>query len=295
MGDWCADGGSRQSAWGVKMSGRRVVTVLAGVTLFVGLVAVFGVGSGAPLVGRREALDIPAARAAKGGRRSSPSQLIDHGGKILPSSTIHAIFWGPPGDFPADAHTGLSTLLSGFNGSSYLGIAQQYMRGASISTAFGGSVDDASDPPTRGPSVSTIANEVSREFPSPDPNSVYIVFTSNFPKVNYCAWHSAARIGAVTVQVAYVPNATNVAGCDPGDLYNANSYSQGTRSMADSTAHEFMESITDPVPLSGWADKRGGEIGDKCNFNYQAPVQLGNGSKWQLQTEWSNAIVGCQQ
>ncbi len=236
-----------------------------------------------------------AGRHERGGSQQSALPLVDHGGKVLPSSSTHAIFWGPSSAFPADAHVGLAQLLGGFNDSSYLGIAQQYMRGAAVSTSYAGSVDDPSAPPAHGPSTSTIANEVARLFPSPDPNGVYLVYTSNFPKVNYCAWHSAATVGGVTVQIAYLPNTSGVAGCDPGNLYDANSYSEGTRSVADSTAHEFMESITDPVPLSGWADKRGEEIGDKCNFDYQGAVVLGNGSTWQLQTEWSNLIGGCQQ
>jgi hypothetical protein len=55
-----------------------------------------------------------------------------------------------------------------------------------------------------------------------------------------------------------------------------------------------MESVTDPVPVTGWADKNGQEIGDKCNFVYStAPITLSNHSKWQIQEEWSNAAGGC--
>ena len=153
--------------------------------------------------------------------------------------------------------------------------------------------------PAHSPSTATIANEVAKVLSangiSPDPNAIYFVYTSNFPHANFCAWHSAGAIGAATVQIAYMPNSAGVAGCDPGDLYKANTYSEGTRSLADSTAHEFMEATTDPVPISGWADKNGQEIGDKCNFVYSAPVKLANKSVWQLQEEWSNAAGGCVQ
>lgn len=228
------------------------------------------------------------------GKHSAPSLLIDHHGPVLSSSTIYPIWWGPASAFPSDAQQGLGALLAGFNGSSYLGIAQQYMRSASISTSVGQSATDGSQPPLHAPSVNSIANEVGREYSTLDPNGIYIVFTSNYPKVNYCAWHDDATVRGVTIEVAYVPNAA-IPGCDPGTNLGANNYSIGTRAMADSTAHEFMESITDPVPATGWVDKNGLEMADKCEFDYQSVVTLHNGSTWQIQSEWSNALAACQQ
>ena len=240
----------------------------------------------------------PHSRPVKGSS-STPSPLVDHGGKILTVSNTYAIWWGPTSQFPSDARTGMEQLLGGFGGSSYLAVAKQYMRGSTANSAFVRSLLDGSAPPAHSPSTATIANEVAKVLSAngitPDPSAIYFVYTSNFPHANFCAWHSAATIGAATVQIAYMPNTAGVAGCDPGDLYNANSYSEGTRSIADSTAHEFMESTTDPVPISGWADKNGQEIGDKCNFVYSAPVKLANNSVWQLQEEWSNATAGCVQ
>ena len=236
------------------------------------------------------------ARAQKGAHNSSPSPLIDHGGKILTASKTYAIWWGNPTAFPSDAASGIATLLDGFGGSDYLAIANEYMRGATAASTYEGSLSDTTTaPPSHAPSVSTIVNEVARLITTPDPNAIYFVYTSNFPNANYCAWHASGTINGVTVQVAYLPNTSGVAGCDPGNLYNANSLSQGTRSLADSTAHEFMEATTDPVPVSAWADQQGQEIGDKCNFVYSAPVKLSNKSVWQLQEEWSNASNGCVQ
>lgn len=234
-------------------------------------------------------------RAIRGGSSTTPSLLLDHGGKVLIASTTYAIWWGVQADFPSDAKTGIPQLLGGFGGSSYLAIANQYMRGATASSSYGGSFVDPTAPPTHAPNVATIANEVAKFVTNPDPNGIYFVYTSNMPKVNYCAWHAAGTAAGVTFQVAYMPNTAGVAGCDPGNLFPANSLTEGTRSLADSTAHEFMEATTDPVPLSGWADKNGQEIGDKCNFVYSGVVTLSNRSKWQLQEEWSNALAGCQQ
>ncbi len=230
---------------------------------------------------------------AKAAAKTNP--LVDHGGEVLPASTTYAIYWGPTGDFPSDLQAGMASLLSGFNGSGYLGIAQQYMRGAAISTAYMGSIADTSAPPSTPPKTSTIAAEVCKLFPNPDPSALYIVFTSNAPNVNYCAWHDHATCNGVPIQVAYVPNQALLSGCSPYVKTNlgCNSYSNGAVASADSVAHEFMEAITDPQ-LSAWYDKNGYEIGDKCNFVYQSCVKLPTG-KWQIQAEWSNAINACQQ
>ena len=234
----------------------------------------------------------------KGNRpRSTPSNLIDHGGPVIPASKTYFIWWGPPSAFPKDA-TELESVAQGLSGSSYLGIMQQYMRGAPVSTNLAMSAGDTSAPPSRGPQTSTIVNEACKmiaanRWPT-DPNALYTVVTSNFPKINYCAWHSHGTCNGVDIKVAYIPNASGVAGCDPGNLYNCNTYSQGTRSMADSYAHEFSEAITDP-DINAWYDSSGNEIGDKCNFTYASCVNLGPGNSWQLQEEWSNAISACKQ
>lgn len=223
--------------------------------------------------------------------------LIDHGGPVLVSSKTVAIYWGTPSDFPSDLEAGMAALLEGLNGSNYLGIATEYMRGApAASTAYVGSVSDTSAPPRRAPRVSDIAFEVCKLFPSPDPESLYLVFTSNAPRVNYCSWHTSATCNGVTFQVAYVPNQGLLPACSPYTVKNlgCNQQSEGTVSSADSVAHEFMEAITD-AHGDAWYDQNGLEIADKCNYNYQACVVLGNGSSWQIQSEWSNAINGCQQ
>ena len=232
---------------------------------------------------------------AQGGSKKSGGPLIDHGGTVLTASATHAIYWGTAADFPSDLQTGMASLLRGLSRSSYLGIATQYMRGATPSTTYAGAVSDPSAPPRRGPSVSDIAAEVCRLFASPDPNGIYVVFTSNAPHVNYCAWHASATCNGVTFQIAYLPNQALLPACSPYTKVDlgCNAYSEGTVTSADSVAHEFMEATTDPH-LDAWYDKNGQEIADKCNYDYQACVVLSTGS-WQIQSEWSNQIGGCLQ
>jgi hypothetical protein len=268
--------------------------IAAGVALLVIGIATAASGPASAAVGNGH------SRAQKGGGHSSPSPLVYGSGKLLTTSTTYAIWWGPSSGFPSDARNGIETLLGGFGKSSYLATANQYMPLGATTSHFAVSLFDPSVPPSHAPTTSTIVNEVATVLTknglTPDPNAVYLVYTSNFPHANFCAWHAAGPIGSTTVQVGYLPNTTGVTGCDPGNLFpQANSYSQGTRSLADSTAHEFMESVTDPIPVTGWADKNGQEIGDKCNFVYSntAPITLSNGSQWQIQEEWSNLAGQC--
>jgi hypothetical protein len=234
-----------------------------------------------------------------GGGGGGTSNLVDHGGRVLPASNTYAIWWGNPLSFPQDAKAGIAALFEGMNGASFLGIGTQYMCGATASSSFLTSLTDtSSSPPSRGPSTSTIVNEACKVINAngqlADPTALYLVYTSNFPAhVSYCAWHSAGTCNGVIIQVAYMPNVTGIAGCDPGNNYSCNSYSQGTRSLANVSSHEFMEAITDP-DLNAWYDSSGAEIGDKCAWQFASCVNL-TGGNWQLQKEWSNSASGCVQ
>lgn len=241
----------------------------------------------------------PHVNPQRGGPHATPTNLVDHGGPVVAASRSYAIWWGDQSAFPNDAKTGIGDLLGGLNRSNYLDIASQYMRGSRISTSFVTSWTDPSAPPDRSPSVSTVLNEVSNAITAngatPDPTATYFVYTSNFPRggVKFCAWHAFGMVNGVDVQVAYMPNTATIAGCDPGATFDQTGFSQGTRSLANSTAHEFMESITDPH-VDAWFDSSGQEIGDKCAWHFVATVDVG-GLGWQLQEEWSNTVTGCVQ
>src|SRR5438128_1486650 len=105
----------------------------------------------------RSLQDKVAIERARGGGPAStaPAQLIDHGGPVLPSSKTFAIFWGQAGDFPVDYVMGMKSLFTGLVGSSYLGIALQYMPSTSIATTYPPTpYFDASAPPARAPRAS---------------------------------------------------------------------------------------------------------------------------------------------
>jgi serine protease len=234
----------------------------------------------------------------KSSPKAKPSgNLVDHGGQITPASDTYAVFWGPTSAWSSDVFSGIASLFSGFGGSNYLGIAQQYMRGAAIGSTYDGAKFDSSAPP-KTVNAATLGAEVVKEYGSLDPNGIYFVYTSNFPNGgNYCAWHSFTTENGQNVAVAYMPNPTGVAGCQTGNTFNL-SQSATLSALANVTAHEFMEAVTDTWPGSGtyaWIDGSGSEIGDKCAWQFSSPVTLSNKTTWQLQEEWSNAITGCAQ
>jgi len=229
-------------------------------------------------------------------RPSGTSNLIDHGGAILPNSHVYTIWWGRKNAWTPDVQPGIDKLFDGLDQSSFLGRAQQYMRGATVTTTRKDTRSDPSTPPAR-VTEGVLGREIARVMgPSVDPLGIYFIFTSNFPKTaNFCAWHSAVAIHAVRVAVAYLPNITNRPGCDQRAPLPP-SISRGLRSLANVASHEFMEVITDAQPTKtsvAWIDDAGLEIGDKCAWVFGEPVQLSNRSVWPLQTEWSNAQSAC--
>jgi hypothetical protein len=300
---FCAIQGGSRVAGGHTVFGSRTVRAFAtlAITSLVFTVATAGVA-------RAEKEDVEAFHQMTGRDvhaaspfRQSAGNLIDHGGPILPSAHLYAIWWGPSNGFPSDAQTGLTDLLSNFGSSQYLQVVAQYMRGASLTTSFVTSYVDTSAAPSKA-STSSIQSEIakvlSQNGATPDPNGIYLVFTSTFPRGgNYCAWHSGATVNGVAIAQAYMPNTAGIAGCDPGNLYNANQYTQGTRSIANVTAHEVMESITDKTPggtTTAWIDSQGAEVSDKCAWKFANKVLVGS-TFWQLQENWSNAVSACVQ
>jgi hypothetical protein len=244
------------------------------------------------------------AAAAAAAPESAQPNMTDYGGTILPNATTYAIWWGKPSDFPSDAQGKLDELLEGLDGSAYLAIADQYMRGEKTHTHFGGNLFDASAPTAQTDVLAIdadVLNEVVKVLQQygmkPDPTAVYNVFTSNFPNQPFfCAFHDGnpAPDGTL-IHYSYLPNSTGISGCDlPNDPFIArNPISGGTNIVASDTAHEFMETITD-AEFTGWHDPIYNEIGDPCAYVALSSVPL-EGSKWELQTIWSNQVSGCAQ
>jgi hypothetical protein len=229
--------------------------------------------------------------------RQPPSPLMtSHNGAVLTSNSTYAIFWGSQWEsdsFAGDKITGMDSFFTGFGGSQYALASTEYVGSngqVTSASTYGGHQLDLSAAPSKAPSVSAAVAEVCRMTgDNPDPNGVYFLFTATGAgHVSYCAWHSwGGCSNGAPVQVAYMPNIDGIAGCDPQDTYGTG-HSQGLAALANVTAHELSEAMTDPRG-AGWFDSSGQENGDKCAWAFHGPVVLSNGTSWKLQMEWSNA------
>jgi hypothetical protein len=204
------------------------------------------------------------------------------------------MWWGDSKAFPPDARTGLDRMLRGLDGSAYLAIADQYMRGRRTTTSFAGSLFDSSAPPAD-PTGFVLADYACRILESnriaPREGDIVFVITSNFPAAAqgvYCAWHGTANCHGQSVLLAYTPNPTG-SWCDSGTDVCKSGLSVPTLSLLTMAAHELMESITDPFG-SAWHGREGWEMADRCGF--QACVPLSTGT-FELPHMYSNANHAC--
>ena len=118
----------------------------------------------------------------------------------------------------------------------------------------------------------------------------YYPLYSDWPRgsAGYCAWHSADTCGGNAIQFAFFWKLDGDAGCDPLD--NSGLHSQGLAAIANVSAHELSEAVTDPASPGAWYDAQGYQNSDKCAWVLGAPVlTFSNTSKWKLQGNWSNA------
>ena len=230
--------------------------------------------------------------------RISPDDLIDLGGAVIGEANVYAVWWGNRASFPADAMSGMDRFLSGLDGSAYLAVADQYVRRPTKTTFLGHLVEE-SPSPNHSPATEEVVAKVCQVLAdarlAPSSTALYLVFTDSFPEQSdFCAWHDGGLCpGGQRIHIAYLPNLANAPQCDPGDLFKCNGLSQPTRALANVTAHEVLEMLTDPDG-NGWVDRSGEEIADKCAWRFSSCVSLGS-TRWQLQKEWSNADHACVQ
>jgi len=114
-----------------------------------------------------------------------------------------------------------------------------------------------------------------------------------------CAWHGYVNRpnGPAFTNLPYVMDLGS-GHCGMGQVLGS------TTPMLDgytvTASHEYAETLTDPVPTSGWddpADGRQGENGDKCPPEWgtaSAPVEVGTATgTFALSTTWSNETGSC--
>ncbi len=227
----------------------------------------------------------------RGGKKSP--NMTYHGGKIMPTATTKAIFWGTSwATYTGDKITGIDAWYTGFGGSNYAATSDEFTGTNGVVTpvtTYQGHVIDATASQGGG-STAAILSEVCKVITSPDTsgNGYYAVY-SDTPRGNagYCAWHSAGSCRGVPVQIAFFFKLDGDAGCDPKDTSGL--HSQGLAALSNVSGHELSEARTDPATPGAWYDASGEENGDKCAWTYNVPlVNFSNGTQWKIQGEWSN-------
>jgi hypothetical protein len=275
---------------------------------------------------------LPAASHNAGGGNSGGS-LVYHGGTVLHANTTVPIYWGSNSGFATGYQSTINTYFadvahdSGQNTNVYSVETQYYdivnstttniqysnSTGQAIADTANAVPNDCTDTVAATSSCvsdSAIRDEVAREVPNPDPNTIYFVFTgkgvgscyssSSCAFSNYCAYHSnfTRTVNGVSHTWIYAnqPYADTVpSACDAGKHPN------GAATEADATinvaSHEHRESINDTFG-SAWYDRRGYEGSDKCAWNFGTLTgpdynQTINTHHYILQQEWSNTPSGC--
>lgn len=262
------------------------------------------------------------------------------GGPIMPSVEIYVIYWvgalqsggsasltshymsvesGLAGDYAG--HT-----LSSNNTQYYMTSPTQYITGLSarLNSSLAGKYTDQDPFPASGCTDSytgtncitdaqlqtELAHVMSIKGWTGGLNKIFLIFTgkgegSCFDSTStacsytsYCAYHSVIGSGSSAVIYGNEPYALpNV--CQAGTSPTGDPAADSAASVA---AHEVTESITDPIPSTGWVDSSGNEIGDLCAWNYGTngwdggkANQFWNGHYYELQMMWDNHVNGCVQ
>ena len=235
--------------------------------------------------------------AARPHLATTSPDMVYHGGPILPSVTVKAIFWGSSWPtYTGDEISGLDRWYkyvgtsAGGSGSSYQASVNEYNDSAgnyvTTATTYQGHVIDGTPVPKHLGTSSVLA-EVCKEVPSPVANAYYPVYIDQ-PRghAGYCAYHSSGTCNGKPVEFGFFFKLDGDPGCDPQS--NVSGESQGLKAIANVTGHELSETRSDPNG-NAWYDSSGAENGDKCAWTFGGPyVTFLDGTHWKIQGNWSN-------
>jgi hypothetical protein len=277
----------------------------------------------------REAFAGPLAAgpfASPSSRLHGGTGILYHGGPIITSPRIVAIYWGSSTLYnggPAAGTTGAGSqdgslvglFLRSLGGTGYWNINNTYTNAnhgrVANSLAYGRFWADNTNVPASGASVSDAAvqSEVVKGFTGGaltfDASTLYAVFSG--PGVNlgggfgtqYCAYHGYFTWNGNNVKYAVMPyNETYPSACTAGSGISPTS-DPAAAAEVNTLAHETEETMTDEN-LNAWYDSRGYENADKCAWNFGTAYnsstgvynQTMGGVHWLIQMNWLNANSG---
>ncbi|MFL5309649.1 MAG: hypothetical protein ACJ79H_04255 [Myxococcales bacterium] len=224
----------------------------------------------------------------------------DHGGLVVPEIAATAIWWGKPASFPSELRPAIEEVFGALDGTRYLAVTDQYMRGAKSRVRFDGSLSDDSEPPPSWPTADQVSAKVCEVLDasglSPGPNRYYMVIAPSFPAgapPQTCGFHSHGMCHGTTILTAWLPTPANEQSCQWLTSTICDGAARVTQSLVNTAVHEVVEAMTDPL-VDAWFNsdfEPGVELADKCSWTYGC---LAFGSRqWAIQSIWSNAAHGC--
>lgn len=231
-------------------------------------------------------------------------KLVYHGGPVITTMKVHAIFWEPKGSFVSPRYNSL--ILRYFRDVGASGLYHnntQYRdaRGDTPSQArlAGSWVDTGAYPAKRltdGQMQAEIAHAMKANRWGGGLNNVFFIFTARGENVctssnqcsftSFCASHGVFRGNIVYAAIAYT--GTNLHACGVSFSPNGDIDAESAINVA---SHEQMEVATNPL-INAWIDASGAEIGDKCAWDFGG-VSILNGHAYLVQKEWDNAANNC--
>jgi len=238
------------------------------------------------------------ARPGGGGSQN----LVNHGGAVIHSARVVAIFWGPSwGTGGADNATAnhVMQFFGQFGTNSHFAVITQYFDSAgSIHTSSLGTTHwFDSSPPPRNVTDSAVQGEVLKYLGQAgvtfNASTIYEVFlppssyssdgsatSCGGPNLQYCAYHGHFSSGGRDIKYSAMPY-PGCGGCQSAGFTAA-------QNIDHFSCHETREAVTD-ADLNAWYDRRGAEADDKCAWSPAPFIDSGFG----YQYEWSNAAGGC--
>ena len=300
-------------------------TLLVGLSVFATLTLNFALAGAVSADGHpihaMKVHDVKAAHHKGGG-----NLLASHGGAIERAPVVFIVFWGAQwstgfstgGHTSAEAQAYVQGFFNGVGGNAWANSTTQYCQnvpsGTTSCAQVSGAVDvtnpsgqlrgtwvDTSSLPSK-LGTSSIAGEALKAVAhfGYDANADYMVFTPSGHSTSgfgaqFCAWHSSTSSSSGPVSFSNMPYQPDAGGaCGMNFVNPTTGYFDGFSIVG---GHEYAETVTDPVPSSGWVDGSGAENGDKCAWISSGPgaaadITLSTGT-YAVQSLWSNASSGC--
>jgi len=239
-----------------------------------------------------------------------------HGGPVLVNNVnVYEIWYGNWTGATARQSI-VDTFLHGIGGTAYFNTNTSYYDASgtyvkNVVTVAGSATASGSTSLNSNSIAPIVANAISVNHWTADPNAVYFVFTSANVSVSgfltqFCGFHGNMTVNSVATQYAFVgdPTGGSIANCS-GQTGGSPNGDLGGDAMVSVVAHELSEATTDPQLNAWYSSASGNENGDLCAWNFGSVFLASNGSyanvtwtinsksyQFLIQQNWVNAAGG---